>query len=71
MLISKFDTNNNPKSYNFFNSPLLKFINNSKYDIINLHWINAETLSINDIKKINKPLLLQCMICGGFVDLKT
>ena len=58
MVISKFDTNNNPKSYNFFNSPLLKLINQSDCDLINLHWINAETVSLEDIKKINKPLII-------------
>ena len=69
MLISKFENNNNPKSYNFFNSPFLKFINTSKYDVINLHWVNAETLSIYDIKKINKPIIITMhdmwWICGS------
>ena len=69
MIVSKFDINNNPKSYNFFKSPFLKFINNSDYDLINLHWINAETLSIDDIKKINKPFIITMhdmwWICGS------
>lgn len=69
MLISKFENNNNPKSYNFFNSPFLKFINSSKYDLINLHWVNAETLSIDDINKINKPIIITMhdmwWICGS------
>jgi glycosyltransferase involved in cell wall biosynthesis len=34
-----------------------KFINNSDADIIHLNWINAETLSIADIRKINKPIV--------------
>ena len=50
IIISKFDRNKNPTSYNFFDSPILEFINKSNFDIINLHWINAETISINDIK---------------------
>lgn len=69
MLLSKFDRNNNPKSYNFFSSPFLKYINNSDHDLINLHWINAETLSINDVKKINKPFIITMhdmwWICGS------
>ena len=55
ILVSKFDSNINPKSYNFFNLHFLNFINHSNYDLINIHWINAETLSVDDIKKINKP----------------
>ena len=35
----------------------LKFINNSDADIIHLHWINNEMLSISDIGKINKPIV--------------
>ena len=58
IIISKFDRNKNPTSYNFFNSPILEFINKSNFDIINLHWINAETISINDIKKIEKPYII-------------
>ncbi len=68
IFISKFDKNPNPKSYNFFSSPILKFINNSDFDLINLHWINAETLSINDVKKITKPFIITMhdmwWICG-------
>ena len=35
----------------------LKFINNSDADIIHLHWINNEMLSISDIGKIKKPVV--------------
>ena len=34
-----------------------KYINNSDADIIHLNWINAEMLSIADIRKINKPIV--------------
>lgn len=34
-----------------------KEINLSNYDIIHLHWINAETMSIEDIGKIKKPIV--------------
>ena len=68
IIISKFDNNLNPKSYNFFSSPILSFINKSEYDLINLHWVNAETLSIDDIKKIKKPYMITMhdmwWICG-------
>ena len=68
ILVAKFDSNPNPKSYNFFNSPVLNYINSSKFDLINLHWINAETLSIDDVKKINKPYIITMhdmwWICG-------
>jgi len=69
ILLSKFDNNKNPKSYNFFSSPFLQYINNSNYDLINLHWINAETLSIEDINKLNKPFIITMhdmwWICGS------
>lgn len=69
MFISKLDNNYNPKSYNLFSSPFLKFINNSEYDLINLHWVNAETLSLEDINKINKPIIITMhdmwWLCGS------
>ena len=34
-----------------------QFINASDADILHLHWINAEMLSIKDIAKINKPIV--------------
>lgn len=57
IIISKF-YKSNPVSFNFFNSPLLKIINNYEADFVNLHWINSETISIEDIGKINKPLII-------------
>ena len=44
------------KSLSLFSYPLWKKINNSNYDIIHLTWIN-ELLSIEDINKINKPIV--------------
>lgn len=46
-----------------FHSPALmpsswvKYINRSDADIINLHWINNEMLSVKDISKIKKPIV--------------
>lgn len=45
------------QSFSLFQSNLHKFINNSKYDIVNLHWICAEMMSIDDVAKINKPIV--------------
>ena len=36
--------------------PLAKKINNSDFDIVNLHWVQGGMLSINEISKITKPL---------------
>ena len=46
----------------------MNYINKSGCDLVNLHWINAETLSIEDVKKINKPFIITMhdmwWICG-------
>ncbi len=44
------------KSLSLFSYPLWKRINNSNFDIVHLTWIN-ELLSIEDINKINKPIV--------------
>ena len=41
----------------FFPSSYVKRINSSDADIVHLHWINREMLSIADIGKIKKPLV--------------
>ncbi len=53
---------NQSLSFSLLNSSLLKRIQEqkSKKQIINLHWINRETLSIKDISKINYPLIWTC-----------
>ena len=46
------------RSYNYFdNNYLLNIINNSKYNLIHLHWIHGEMISTSDIMKINKPII--------------
>ncbi len=35
----------------------VNWINNSDFDIIHLHWINADMISIKDIAKIKKPII--------------
>ena len=45
-------------SLNFFkNRALVKFINNSDFDVVHLHWIHNEMLSLSDISSINKPIV--------------
>ena len=44
-------------SISFFPSKLHKKINNSNADVVNLHWICNEMISIKEIKKINKPIV--------------
>jgi glycosyltransferase involved in cell wall biosynthesis len=34
-----------------------KFINSSDYDLVNLHWICGEMMSIEDISRIKKPIV--------------
>ena len=47
-------------------SQWLKKINNSDADLIHLHWIQNEMLSIEDIEKIKKPLLWTLHDMWGF-----
>lgn len=35
----------------------INFINNSDFDIVHLHWINFNMISIKDIAKIKKPII--------------
>ena len=45
-------------SYNLINSDIINKSNIENYDVVNLHWVNSETLSIKDIKKINKKIVM-------------
>ena len=44
-------------SFNFLNTNILKKINNHNADIVHLHWIGNEMISISQLKKINKPVI--------------
>ena len=46
------------QSLNIFNTFNLSKINKIDYDIINLHWINRCSLSLNEILKIKKKILI-------------
>lgn len=56
-------------SFAFFPSRFRLYINEQGADLVHLHWINSEMLSINDIAKIKKPIVwtLHDMwaICGA------
>jgi glycosyltransferase involved in cell wall biosynthesis len=54
----KWDPSSNElHSLSLFNSKWLNIINDSDCDVINLHWVNGEMLSIKDISLINKPIV--------------
>ena len=40
--------------YRFFHHFWPKLINSSDYDVVNLHWVNGEMLSVKDISKNKK-----------------
>ena len=56
-------------SINFFRSNILKKISEINPDIVNLHWVNNELLSIGQIGNIKKPLVWTFVdmwpMCGG------
>jgi glycosyltransferase involved in cell wall biosynthesis len=58
-ILQKFQktTSTVPHSANFLPSGLYKKINNSRADLIHMHWIGAEMISINEIAKITKPIV--------------
>lgn len=51
------DSNFSIQSMSIIPSKFHKFINKSDYDLINLHWVGGEMISIEDIAKITKPLV--------------
>jgi glycosyltransferase involved in cell wall biosynthesis len=59
LLINKLNKSTNPilHSINLFGSGLYKQINRMDCDIVHLHWINGEMLSIKEISKIRKPIV--------------
>ncbi len=49
--------NENLHSFNILPSGLHKIINEMDVDIVNLHWINREMISISEISKIRHPIV--------------
>ena len=54
------------KSYSIFPSLLPRFINNLNPDIVHLHWVQGEFLSIEDISKIKAPIVWTLHDCWAF-----
>jgi glycosyltransferase involved in cell wall biosynthesis len=50
-------TNMNPHSANVLPSNMSAMINRSNADIVNLHWVGGETMSIEDLGRIRKPIV--------------
>ncbi len=44
-------------SLNLINTNILEKINKIQADIVHLHWVGNEMISINQLKKINKPIV--------------
>ena len=57
--ILSFHKTSNPviRSLNIFGRGAAKYINNSSADVVQFHWINADTVSISEIAKIKKPIV--------------
>ncbi|HHR6139282.1 TPA: glycosyltransferase family 4 protein [Providencia alcalifaciens] len=53
----QYSDNVNLRSGNWLPSNWAKRINSSDVDIVHMHWIGSETLSIKDIGKIRKPIV--------------
>ena len=49
--------NYDSNSYNLLPNNIIKLINSLDFDLINLHWIGNNFLRINDLKKIQKPII--------------
>ena len=57
-------------SFNIIPSFYSKFINKSDFDLVNIHWIGNETISFDDIKKINKPIVWTMHDMSPFLPIK-
>ena len=57
--ISKLDSHSrsNPYSLSLWPSGIPYSLTKSSCDIVNLHWLQAESISIEDLQKISKPLV--------------
>lgn len=49
--------NNCQNSFNIFDSGIANYVNNLNVDLINLHWINNEMISLKEISEIKKPIV--------------
>jgi glycosyltransferase involved in cell wall biosynthesis len=53
----QYTTNVNSHSVNVLPSNLAAKINKSDADVVNLHWVGGETISIEDLGRIRKPIV--------------
>jgi glycosyltransferase involved in cell wall biosynthesis len=67
LLVKFFERKKITKSISLFNSLAIKKINLFDCDIVNLHWICNEMISIENIKKINKPLVWTILDMWPFI----
>lgn len=58
--------NTAPHSPALLPSGLVPELNRCSADIINLHWVCGETITIEEIGRIRSPLSGPCTICGLF-----
>lgn len=67
--VSKLISRESFRSFSIFPSSILKTINESNADVVHLHWINCEMLSVPQIARIRKPLVWtfhdMWPLCGG------
>ena len=54
-------------SLNLFSNNIYKLINQSNFDIIHLHWINNETISLKDLSKVKKKIIWTCHDMWPFI----
>lgn len=67
-IISKpFENEKIIKSLSIFDTGSLKKINDFNCDVVNLHWVCNEMLSIENIKKINKPIVWTILDMWPFI----
>jgi glycosyltransferase involved in cell wall biosynthesis len=58
LIIRIFSTNNDQfKSLGLFSAIKIRDINQSDFDVVNLHWVCGELLSVSDIANISKPIV--------------
>jgi glycosyltransferase involved in cell wall biosynthesis len=58
LIMSRFKDSNPVKhSLNIFPTGIVKSINNLNPDVVNLHWIGDDMLSIGEVAKINAPIV--------------
>ena len=49
--------NHSGRSINFFSSTVINRLDKLEFDVLHLHWIANETISFEDLIKINKPIV--------------